>query len=310
MTPGTPGILPPLKVADGQRPNRLDLARWVVDPANPLTARVYVNRIWQQYFGRGLVETENDFGTQGAPPSHPELLDWLATELMAQGWSTKAIHRRIVLSATYRQSSRVRFDLEQKDPLNKLLARQTRLRLDAEVVRDAALVASGLFNPKLGGPPVYPPQPDGVMNLGQVKREWKPSTGADRYRRGLYTHLWRATPHPALAVFDGTDGFSACTRRLRSNTPLQALTLLNDEQFYEFAGALAQRVGRESTGDLAAQLAHAFRLCVARAPAATERGRLADLYREQHASTQGDETTRRREAWVVVARVQIGRAHV
>jgi mono/diheme cytochrome c family protein len=208
VTPGTPAILPALKVAEGTRPTRLDLARWLFDPANPLTARVYVNRIWQQYFGRGLIETENDFGTQGSPPSHPELLDWLATELMAKGWSTKAIHRAIVLSATYRQSSRVRPDLEEKDPLNKLLARQTRLRLDAEVVRDVALVASGQFNPKLGGPPVFPPQPDGVMNLGQVKREWKPSTGADRYRRGLYTHLWRATPHPALAVFDGTDGFS------------------------------------------------------------------------------------------------------
>lgn len=303
VTPGTPAILPPLKVADGARPNRLDLARWLVDPANPLTARVYVNRIWQQYFGRGLVETENDFGTQGSPPSHPELLDWLATELVAQGWSTKAIHRAIVLSATYRQSSRVRPDLEEKDPLNKLLARQTRLRLDAEVVRDVALVASGQFNPKLGGPPVFPPQPDGVMNLGQVKREWKPSTGGDRYRRGLYTHLWRATPHPALAVFDGTDGFSACTRRLRSNTPLQALTLLNDEQFYEFAQALAQRVQREANGDLAAQLTHAFRLCLARAPSANELVRVTQLYREQLATATGDEATRRGEAWTVIARV-------
>jgi DNA-binding phage protein len=141
------------------------------------------------------------------------------------------------------------------------------------------------------------------MNLGQVKREWKPSTGADRYRRGLYTHLWRATPHPALAVFDGTDGFSTCTRRLRSNTPLQALTLLNDEQFYEFAQALAQRVQREATGDLAAQLTHAFRLCVARAPSATELARVTQLYREQLTAATGDEAARRGEAWTVVARV-------
>lgn len=305
VTPGTLAVLPPLQPADPARPNRLDLARWVVDPANPLTARVMVNRIWQHYFGRGLVETENDFGTQGEPPSHPALLDWLATEFIARGWSLKAMHRLVVTSATYRQSSRARPDLDLADPLNKLLARQTRLRLDAEVVRDVALAASGLLVPKLGGPPVYPPQPDGVMSLGQVKRTWTPSTGESRYRRGLYTHLWRATPHPALAVFDAADGFSTCTRRLRSNTPLQALTLLNDEQFFEFAGALARRVQAETGASaLPAQIDHAFQLALARPPRPAERQRLIALFEEQFASAgAADEAGRRTEAWTTVARV-------
>ncbi len=300
VAPGTPAILPPLKAA---KPNRLDLARWIVDPANPLPARVLVNRIWQQYFGRGLVETENDFGTQGSPPTHPELLDWLATELVAQQWSMKAMHRLILTSATYRQASRARPDLELQDPTNKLLARQPRLRLDAEIVRDAALVASGLFSPRLGGPPVFPPQPDGVMVLGQGKREWRASTGDDRHRRGLYTHLWRSTPHPAIAVFDGPDGFSACTRRLRSNTPLQALTLLNDQQFVEFAEALAQRVQREAPAALPAQIDFAFRACVARAPRPAERQRLVDLFQQQVATANGDDDARRSAAWMTVARV-------
>jgi mono/diheme cytochrome c family protein len=304
VTPGTPGILPPLKAANPEAPNRLDLARWLVDPANPLPARVIVNRMWQQYFGRGLVETENDFGTQGALPSHPALLDWLATELVAQKWSLKAMHRLMVTSAVYRQSSHARPDLDLADPLNKLLARQSRLRLDAEIVRDVALASTGLLVPTLGGPPVFPPQPDGVMNLGQVKRTWKPSTGPDRYRRGLYTHFWRATPHPALAVFDAADGFSACTRRLRSNTPLQALTLLNDEQFFEFAGALARRVQAEAPSNLAAQLDFAFALCVARQPSPHERERLLALYQQQLAAAEATEpAARQTEAWTTVARV-------
>jgi hypothetical protein len=304
VTPGTPAVLPPLRPADPARPNRLDLARWIADPANPLTARVIVNRIWQQYFGGGLVETENDFGTQGIPPSHPELLDWLAVEFTAHGWSQKALHRLIVTSATYRQSSRHRADLDIVDPLNRLLARQSRLRLDAELVRDVALGASGLLVPRLGGPPVHPPQPDGVMNLGQVKRTWTASTGPDRYRRGLYTHFWRATPHPALAVFDAADGFSACTRRLRSNTPLQALTLLNDAQFFEFAGALAERVRKEAPAGTAARIEHAFRLCTARAPGPAERARLQELYERQlGAATAPDDAGREQEAWLTVARV-------
>ncbi len=275
ITPAVPAVLHPLEMK--QSPNRLDLAKWLVDPRNPLIARVAVNRLWQQYFGRGLVETENDFGTQGTPPSHPELLDWLATEFVAQKWSLKAMHRLIVNSATYRQSSRARPELNVVDPANKLLARQNRLRLDAEVVRDAALSASGLLNPKMGGPGVFPPIPDGVMSLGQVKREWKVSKGGDRYRRGLYTFLFRATPPPALAVFDAPDAFSACTRRLRSNTPLQALTLLNDQQFFELAQGLATRLLREGPPADGDKLDFGFRLCVARAPQPDEKQTLQRL---------------------------------
>ncbi|MFO1450078.1 MAG: PSD1 and planctomycete cytochrome C domain-containing protein [Opitutaceae bacterium] len=300
VTPGTPAILPPLDV---EKPTRLDLARWLFQPDQPLTARVMVNRIWQVYFGRGLVETENDFGSQGSAPSHPELLDWLATEFAARGWSMKALHRLIVTSATYRQQSLARPDLELSDPLNHLLSRQARLRLDAELVRDVALVASGLLAPRLGGPPVFPPQPDGVMNLGQSRRAWIPSNGDDRHRRGLYTHFWRATPHPAAAVFDAPDAFSACTRRIRSNTPLQALTLLNDQQFIEFAEALAARVLQEGGTDDAGRLDLAFRLCLSRPPTATERSRLLDLLLQIQSPQAGEPAGSAREAWIAVARV-------
>ncbi|MGH7958231.1 MAG: DUF1553 domain-containing protein, partial [Opitutaceae bacterium] len=212
-------------------------------------------------------------------------------------------HRLIVTSATYRQSSHVRPELEIVDPVNKLLARQSRLRLDAEIVRDVALAASGTLVPNLGGPPVYPPQPDGVMTLGQVKRPWKPSGGANRFRRGLYTHWWRATPHPALAVFDAADGFSACTRRLRSNTPLQALTLLNDRQFFEFAGALAERIQREGGPDDRAKIEFAFRLCVSRPPGEGEADRLINLLRQMQAPAEGEPPATPQEAWTTIARV-------
>ena len=290
-------------------------------PANPLTARVTVNRVWQQYFGRGIVETENDFGTQGISPTHPELLDWLAAEFMEpttgagvlaltsgdaaknsrpktpdlRPWSIKRLHRLIVTSTTYRQSSKARSDLAEKDPTNRLLARQNRLRLDAEIVRDVALAASGRLDPKVGGPSVFPPQPDGVMALGQSRRDWKASDGADRFRRGLYTFFWRATPHPALAVFDAPDAFSTCTRRMRSNTPLQALTLLNDAAFVELAESLARRVVREAPE--AGRLDHAFRLCVARPPKPAERERLLTLLADE--KRDGDETA----AWTTIARV-------
>jgi len=262
VTPGTPKVLHTLK-ASSMQPNRLDLAKWLISPENPLTARVLANRIWQQYFGRGLVETENDFGMQGTAPSHPELLDWLATEFMARKWSIKEMHRLIVTSHTYRQSSDDTPVLREKDPSNVLLARQSRLRLDAEVVRDVCLSASGLLSPKLGGPPVYPPIPDGVMGQGQVKRVWSVSKGADRYRRGLYTFVYRASPPPELTVFDAPEGFSTCTRRIRSNTPLQALTLLNDNGFFEFATALEKIIRKEG-------LDVAFRRCTSRAPRADE----------------------------------------
>ena len=258
VTPGTPKVLHAFQKPQ-TLPNRLDLAKWIVSPQNPLTARVIVNRVWQQYFGRGIVETENDFGMQGTAPSHPELLDWLATELIAKKWSLKELHKLIVTSKTYRQSSANRPDLIEKDPQNYLLARQTRLRLDAEVVRDVCLTASGLLSPKLGGPPVYPPIPDGVMGQGQVKRVWSVSKGADKYRRGLYTFIYRASPPPSLTVFDAPEGFSTCTRRIRSNTPLQALTLMNDNGFFEFATSLEEIIQKDG-------LEAAFQRCTARSP--------------------------------------------
>ena len=262
VSPSTPSVLHSLQY-EGDLPNRLDLARWIVSEKNPLTARVIVNRVWQVYFGRGLVETENDFGTLGSAPSHPELLDWLATEFRRTGWSLKELHRMIVTSHTYQQSSSRRTELDEADPNNYLLARQTRLRLEAEIIRDTCLSVSGLLSKKIGVPPVYPPIPDGVMNLGQVKRSWRVSKGEDRYRRGVYTFVFRATPPPSLNVFDAPDGFSTCTRRSRSNTPLQALTLLNDEAFMEFASALEKRIDREG-------VATVFRATTGRIPNAQE----------------------------------------
>ena len=269
VQPGTPSVLHPFETTVKQ-PNRLDLAKWIMSPKNPLTARVIVNRVWQQYFGRGIVETENDFGSQGTLPSHPDLLDWLAIQFMAKDWSLKDLHRTIVSSKTYRQSSADRRDLMEKDPNNYFLARQSRLRLDAEVVRDVCLTASGLLARKIGGPPVYPPIPDGVMGQGQVKRVWNVSKGEDRYRRGLYTFVYRASPPPSLTVFDAPEGFSSCTRRIRSNTPLQALTLMNDSGFFEFATALEKIIQKDG-------LEVAFKRCTSRKPKADEIAILKEL---------------------------------
>jgi hypothetical protein len=275
--PGVLSVLGNAPAVSGRPLNRLDLARWTANANNPLFARVAVNRMWQQYFGRGIVETENDFGTQGARPSHPELLDWLATEFIRTGWSQNAIHRLIVTSATYRQSSKVRPDLEKVDPSNILLARQSRLRLDAEIIRDAALESSGRLDGRIGGPSVFPPQPDGAMEASQVKKTWVASKGPDRYRRGMYTHFWRVTPHPALVVFDQPNAMTACTRRARTNNPLQALTLLNDEAFFELAVEMAKRVIREGPADNAGRIEYAMRLTVGRKPDNVERERLARL---------------------------------
>jgi hypothetical protein len=299
VTPGTPAVLHKFSTPDAQLPTRLDFAHWLASPENPLLARVTVNRLWQQYFGKGLVETENDFGTQGLPPSHPELLDWLAVEFMDSGWSLKHLHRLIVTSATYRQSSHARPDLAVKDPNNKLLARQNRLRLDAELVRDVALSVSGLLTQEIGGPSVFPPQPDGVMSLGQVKREWRAAKNEDRYRRGMYTFFYRATPHPALTVFDAPDAFSACSRRPRSNTPLQALTLLNDEGFFEFAGHFAERIARAPAADDTERLQRAFEICLGRPPQPDEVNALTKLLAAERQHGGGDGV----EPWLNVARV-------
>jgi hypothetical protein len=281
VKPGVPGVLNGLPTKAEY--TRLDLARWLVDPANPLTARVTMNRLWLHHFGIGIVETENDFGTQGTPPSHPELLDWLATEFIREKWSLKTMHRLMVTSATYRQASKARPDLATVDARNRLLARMSRIRLEAECVRDAALTASGLLTQTIGGPSVYPPQPDGVFRFTQVPRQWIASTGPDRYRRGMYTWFWRSAPHPGLTVFDAPDAGTTCTRRNRSNTPLQALTLLNDQAYVEFAQALALRVLKDAKRDDAERVRHAFRLCLGRLPSAKEEGRLLRLLNEQRA---------------------------
>jgi uncharacterized protein DUF1553/uncharacterized protein DUF1549/cytochrome c len=296
VSPDVPHILPSL--SQKPRSTRLDLARWLVNNRNPLTARVTVNRFWQQFFGLGIVETENDFGTQGTPPSHPELLDWLASEFRDRGWSMKHIHRLIATSATYRQSSRHRPELATIDARNRLLARQNRLRLDAEVVRDVALSASGLLNPKVGGPSVYPPQPSGVYAFTQIPRNWQASSGRDRYRRGLYTYFWRSAPHPDLTVFDAPDAVSTCTRRNRSNTPLQALTLLNDQGFFEFAQALADRILREGPSDDRGRIAFAFRLSLGRQPSEPELKTVGSLVHKQHEA-------KALNAWISVARVML-----
>jgi hypothetical protein len=295
VEPGTPAVLPPLdRPPGGARSTRLDLARWLASPENPLTARVTVNRVWGLYFGTGLVETENDYGTRGTPPTHPELLDWLASEFVRRGWSMKALHRLIVTSATYRQLSKARPDLAEKDPRNRLLARQARLRLEAETVRDVALAASGLLDPRVGGPGVFPPQPEGVSQFTQVKRAWKPDEGAGRYRRGMYTYFWRSAPHPALTVFDAPDAGTACTRRSRSNTPLQALTLLNDAGFAEYAYGLAARLLRDGGPADADRVRHGFRLCLGREPGGAEARRLAEFLarqREYYAANPAEAAT-------------------
>ena len=268
---GTPAALPALET---EKPTRLDMARWIVDPRNPLTSRVTVNRIWQRYFGRGIVPTENDFGTQGERPSHPGLLDWLASEFVAGDWSLKSLHRLIVTSSAYRQSSQYRADLAAVDASNQLLGRQNRLRVESEIVRDLALSASGMLESEVGGPSVFPAQPPGVM----IRRPWNESKGKDRYRRVLYTYFWRTSPHPGLMVFDSPDSLTISTRRNRSNTPLQALTLLNDTGFHEFAQGLAWRVLREMPeSGVADRVAHAFRACLSRSPSPGELQELVEL---------------------------------
>ncbi len=278
-----PAALHPLREA--QMPNRLGLAHWLVDEENPLTARVAVNRAWEQFFGRGIVETSEDFGTQGSPPSHPELLDWLATEFLDQGWHTKAIHKLIVTSATYRQSSAAPPALVERDPYNRLLARGPRFRLEAEMVRDAVLTASGLLSRKIGGPSVFPPQPDGIWDIPYSSEKWTPSEGEDRYRRGLYVFIPRSAEYPSFMTFDATSREHTTVRRVRTNTPLQALTTLNDEAFFEGAKALAARVLRDtpdtSKSPSFVRALYAFRLVATRTPKPDEVERIVASYTRQ-----------------------------
>jgi hypothetical protein len=284
LSPGVFAAIAPALPESDQPRNRIDLANWLVHPDNPLTSRVTVNRMWMRYFGRGLVETEEDFGSQGSPPSHPELLDFLARKFVEDGWSMKKMHRLIVTSNTYQRSSVARPDLAEKDPINLLLARQSRLRLDAEIIRDVALSASGLLSKKIGGPGVYPPQPEGIYAFTQNRKSWRTSTGADRYRRAMYTFFYRSAPYPLFGTFDAPDFQSTCTRRPRSNTPLQALTIANDETFIEFARGMAARVVEEIPGEAVAQrdarIQRIFEHAINRVPTAAESGVLTNYGNE------------------------------
>jgi hypothetical protein len=279
VTPGVPAVLPPLpKDAPA---NRLTLARWLVDPANPLTARVAVNRYWQMYFGTGIVKTAENFGSQGDPPSHPELLDWLATEFIRTGWDVKAMQRLIVTSAAYRQSSIVTPALLEKDPENRLLARGPRFRLPAEMIRDGELSVSGLLKDRIGGPGVHPYQPKGLWEEiafgdGFTSQTYTQGHGDDLYRRSLYTFWKRTSPPPAMITFDAPDREKCTARRTITNTPLQALAMLNDPTYVEAARALATRMLTQAGRDQNARLAYGFRLAVAREPAPRELGILRE----------------------------------
>jgi hypothetical protein len=286
VTPGTPASLHPFPA--GQPANRLGLARWLVSPDNPLVGRVTMNRLWARFFGHGLVETSEEFGARGEPPTHPELLDWLATELIDQRWSLKAVQRRILLSATYRQAARVTPELYRRDPFNRLYARGPRFRLDAEMVRDNALAVSGLLNRKLGGPSVFPYQPDGIWFNPYSGDRWQMSTGGDQYRRGLYTFWRRTAPYAAFMAFDAPSREVACERRPRTNTPLQALATLNDKAFVEASAALARRILAECQGEAKDRAAYGFKLCVARTPGAKELDVLVHLYEENLAKYRQD----------------------
>ena len=301
---GVPAVLPPLP--DGDRANRLSLADWLVSPKNPLTARVQVNRMWEQYFGRGIVETSDNFGTQGTPPSHPELLDWLATEFVRLKWDMKAMHRLIVTSATYRQSSNSSLSLLKKDPKNELLARGPRFRMDAETIRDTALAAAGLLNRKIGGPSVFPHQPDGIWNSPYSGEQWNMSKEGDLYRRGLYTFWKRTSPYPSFMAFDATSREQCTAQRTRTNTPLQSLTLMNDPAFLAPAKAIAEKMLSAASPE--ERVKKGFRLCTGRHPNSQERARLVALAKQLESKFESDlkgaekfAGTAEKAAWTLVA---------
>ena len=277
--PGVPAVLPPLP--GGERPDRLTFARWLVRPDNPLVARVTVNRLWEQFFGAGLVRTGDDFGLRGELPSHPELLDWLATEFVASGWDIKALQRRIVLSATYRQSAAATDRAREADPYNRLMSRGARFRLSAEEIRDGALAAGGLLARRLGGPSVRPYQPEGYFQDKSSDWKWEASEGDGLYRRGLYTYWQRTTPYPPFQVFDAPTRELCAVDRPRTNTPLQALVTLNDPAFVEAARVFGQRVMTRGGGAFDDRLVFAFRSAVARRPTDRERQVLRQVYDAQ-----------------------------
>jgi hypothetical protein len=311
VEPATPAILPPIVARNGGKPDRLDLARWLVGRDNPLTARVIVNQIWMRLFGEGIVRTVEDFGVRGERPTHAELLDWLASEFMDHGWSRKHLIRLIMNSATYRQRSDTRLDLLETDPRNTLLARQNRLRAEGEIVRDLHLAASGLLSGKIGGPSVYPPMPPEIASLSYAGNfKWTESKGEDRYRRGMYTFFKRTAPYPDLMTFDCPDANVASVRRTVSNTPLQALTTLNAQTFTEAARALAQRALDDPSADDTARMARVFQLCLIRPPQPRETSALLGLLNDARAYYAGHEDDAKKAAkdaesaaWTTAARI-------
>ncbi|MFO1093943.1 MAG: DUF1549 and DUF1553 domain-containing protein [Planctomycetaceae bacterium] len=286
VEPGVPGFLHAARCGEG---DCLSLACWLIDEDNPLTARVAVNRLWESLFGTGLVRTSEDFGVRGEPPSHPQLLDWLAVEFRRSEWSQKRVLRRLACSATYRQSSQVTPQQQERDPQNRLLARGPRFRVDAGGRAGHRLAASGLLSTKLGGPSVFPWQPPGTSeNVEFASFAWKVSPDENRYRRGLYTHWKRRTLYPSFAMFDAPNRTSTCTRRERTTNPLQALVTLNDPVLIEAAVYLAGRMLDETDGTPAAAIARGFRLCVGRAPGDQELSVLQRLYAAEHNRLTGD----------------------
>jgi len=281
VTPGVPEFLHTLEINKYRPANRLNLARWLMSRENPLTARVTVNRVWQRLFGRGLVTTQDDFGVQTPPPSHPQLLNWLASEFQASGWIFKDLIRLVVTSETYRQTSDLPRSQANLDPENILLGRQQRLRVEAEVIRDLSLATSGLLSRKMLGPGVFPWQPDGVLENRATPATWTISEGEDRYRRGIYTWVWRLTPHPHLPLFNAPDGVTACSRRDRSNVPVQALTLLNDPTFVECSRLLARRLLTEAGEATSARIDWLLQTCLSRRATERERTIVTTLLHDQ-----------------------------
>ncbi len=314
VEPGVPHFLNPLE-ADG-KPDRLDFARWLVSRDSPTTARSIVNRVWQAYFGTGIVETSEDLGKQSPPPSNQKLLDWLSVEFMDNGWSLKHLHRLIVTSNAYRQDSKVTPELLEKDPKDRLLSRGPRFRVDGEIVRDIALAASGLLTEKIGGPPVYPPAPEFLFlpPVSYGPKRWYVEQGEDRYRRALYTFRYRSAPYPVLETFDTPNGDASCVRRARSNSPLQALATLNETLFLEAARALAENAIEHGGADDQAKLTYAFRSTLTRSPTQPETATLLAMLDKQRARFKsGDLDAEKfagegpqpveRAAWTAVSRV-------
>ncbi|MEL6276621.1 MAG: DUF1553 domain-containing protein, partial [Bacteroidota bacterium] len=313
VSPTVPDLLNPMP--ENAPANRLGMAKWLTHPDNPLTSRVIVNRFWEQLFGIGIVETSEDFGTQGAKPSHQDLLDWLAVKFQTEyKWSVKKLLRTIVLSASYQQSANVNPDLLELDPYNKLLARGPRIRLTAEQIRDQALVVSGLFDPSVGGPSVMPYQPNGVWNVIRHVSRWETKNDSDKYRRGLYTFWRRVSPYPSMVAFDSPSREICVSRRISTNTPLQALVTLNDPVFVEAAGALANRMQEEGGQSIEEQIRFGYSEVMRRSPDAQKMEILLQFYEkalknydakqeETQALVSGEEDMATKAALINVANV-------